>query len=323
MKTIKASYIWAHSDIKHLLVTKIMESYFDINLIWTTPAKCDLLFIGPYRPYRKIKEKLFFPNNKKINQILLNIEKGLFLRNYKPLTIFYSRENERIFDLPEDFKIGTDYNYPKNENYLRVPVWKDFIDWSHLNLIKSPINTLNARRFGDHYNLADLTKPQGSDFMKKKRNFCCFFSYLWEPRKSLIAEIKKQFHIDGFGKAFDYKIKNHNESTFVKKEILTNYFANFCPENTLYPGWYTEKVPDAFLSKSLPITWADQNIKNDFNSKAFINLNDFDDTQLSNLLENIKDDNFLNQFSKEPLLLTEPNLNKEINFVKKILQKCI
>lgn len=323
MKIVKASYIWSHSDYKELLITKIIESYFDIRLVWTIPAKCDLLFVGPYRPYKKIKEKWLTPKNKKIKNIFSDLEKGLFLRKHKPLTIFYSRENERIFDLSEDFKIGTDYNYANNEDYLRIPVWKDFIDWSHLGLSTSPLDTMNAIRFGSHYNLSDLMKPQGTDFLKKNRSICGFFSYLWEPRKSLISKIKKQFPFKGYGKAFDGNIINHNQSSFAKKDILKNYFANFCPENSLYPGWYTEKVPDAFLSKSLPITWSDQNIRNDFNPNSFINLNNYDEYQITSLLEEIKDDHYLLKFCKEPLLLTEPDLNVEISFAKKIINNFI
>ena len=45
-----------------------------------------------------------------------------------------------------------------------------------------------------------------------------------------------------------------------------------CPENGLYPGYYTEKIPEAFYSGCLPITWADENIVADFNSRAFLNL---------------------------------------------------
>ena len=323
MKIIKASYIWSDQDFKHSLISRIIESYFDVQFVWTTPAKCDLLFIGPYRPYKKIKEKFLNSHNKIIKNFLNDLERGLFFRKHKPLTIFHTSENERVFDLPEDFKIGTDYNYSYDESYLRIPVWKDRIDWSHLKLLTATTSNMNAKRFGGYYNLSDLMSPQGSSFLKKNTRICCFFSHLLEPRKSLIKQIKKSFNIDGYGKAFDAKIKNHNSSSFIKKEILKNYFANFCPENSLYPGYYTEKVPDAFISKSLPITWADQNIKNEFNPNAFINLNDFDNIQITNFLEEIKDKDYLLKFTKEPLLLTQPNLDNEINFAYKIVKNFI
>ena len=108
-------------------------------------------------------------------------------------------------------------------------------------------------------------------------------------------------------------------SLFNKKNILKNYAFNLCPENSLYPGYYTEKVPEAFLSKSLPITWADSNIKLDFNNKSLINLLDYSKNNFSEIIELLNDDIFLQRFTKEPLLLTEPNLVDEYKFVKKLL----
>jgi hypothetical protein len=319
MKIVKASYIWGHEDFKYLLIPRIIESFFNIKLVWTTPQKCDLLMVGPYKKYKLIREKFLRPHNNFLKNIISNFDKGLLFRKYQPLSIFYSRENERIFDKHENFKIGTDYNYFEDDNYLRIPIWKDFIDWTYLKIPACSTGVLNARRFGSHYNLLDLTNPQGVDFLKKPRSFCSFFSYLAEPRKSLLFKINRNFIIDGYGKAFNKKIKNHNESNFVKKDVLKNYFANFCPENSLYPGWYTEKVPDAFISKSLPVTWADQNISNDFNIKSFINLNDYNLDQMNDLFNELKNENFLLKFSKEPLLLIEPNLDQEIAFVKRIV----
>ena len=42
------------------------------------------------------------------------------------------------------------------------------------------------------------------------------------------------------------------------------------------------------------------------------------DTEMLGGDNNLKDDNFLRQFTKEPLLLKRPNLEKEIKFVEKI-----
>lgn len=175
MKNVKVSYIYGHEDFKHLLIPKIIASYFNINLIWTTPEKCDLLFVGPYEKYKKIKTKLTNSLNIFFQKLIYEYERKLIFRKIKPITVFYSRENERIFDFHENFKIGTDYNYANYENYFRIPVWKDFIDWTGFNLIKSPNKTLNSIRYGDHYNLEDMIKPQGTNFIKKKNTFVVFF----------------------------------------------------------------------------------------------------------------------------------------------------
>ena len=81
-------------------------------------------------------------------------------------------------------------------------------------------------------------------------------------------------------------------AVILKKDILENYFANFCPENDIYPGWYTEKVIDSYLCHTLPITWADVNINKFFNTNCFINLNLIDPKNYDEIFDNLKDEKF-------------------------------
>ena len=76
---------------------------------------------------------------------------------------------------------------------------------------------------------------------------------------------------------------------------------------------------DSFDSGCLPVTWADQNIGHDFNTRSFINLNNYVIDNFSEICENLKDDLFLNKFTTEPLLLSDPDINLEIKFAKSIL----
>ena len=100
---------------------------------------------------------------------------------------------------------------------------------------------------------------------------------------------------------------------------MQNYAFNLCPENSLFPGYYNERVPNAFLAKTLPITWADQNIDLDLNAKAFINLIDHANNNYDDICNLLKDDNYLLNYSKEPLLLKKPNLDQERVFIQRIL----
>jgi hypothetical protein len=100
---------------------------------------------------------------------------------------------------------------------------------------------------------------------------------------------------------------------------MKNYAFNLCPENSMFPGYYSEKVLDAFIAKCLPVTWADSNIRIDFNQNAFVNLNEYMDHSIKDLFVLLKDDQFLLKYTKEPLLLDKPNLNFENKFVANIL----
>ena len=248
-----------------------------------------------------------------------NLERRVFFRINKPITLFYCRENERSSFEKTDYSIGSDFNYEKNENYLRIPIWKDYCDWSDFGIANSHLKTLNAIRFGEHYSIKAMLEPIGNKPLQEKKNLCCFFSNLNFIRNQYLEMIKKYFKIDGYGSAFDQNILGHNQSNFQKKDIMKNYLINFCPENELYPGWYTEKVPDAFLAGNIALTWADQNIRTDFNKKSFINLNDYKIDELDILFKELKSNDFISKFFKEPLLLDPINIDREIAFCKKIL----
>jgi hypothetical protein len=236
-------------------------------------------------------------------------------RKIKPLRIFYSHEAYPLPDIYYDYSITTHLGI-SNETRLRFPLWKDLIDWSHLG-IKRELNQF-MKRFDNFYNIKELMSPQGDFFMGKKREICLFSSHLNEPRKSMYLSLLKNFKVDGYGPHFNNKIKDHNSSSFSKKEVLKQYAFNLCPENVLCPGFYTEKVPEAFLGKSLPITWGDSNISFDFNEKSFINLLNYSKNNYLEINSLLKDDSFLKKFTTEPLLLKEPNLTEEIKFLKKI-----
>jgi hypothetical protein len=87
----------------------------------------------------------------------------------------------------------------------------------------------------------------------------------------------------------------------------------------MYPGNYTEKILDSFIGKCLPISWADNNINEEFNKKAFINLNNFLNSDMQELFKSLREESFLREYTKEPLLFKKPSLNIEKNFFEKIL----
>jgi hypothetical protein len=320
MKDLKVSYIWGHEDYRELLIPKIIKSHFNFNIIWTTPSNCDLLLIGTYRKFAKILKKIYQKFDFLSGEMFVNFERGLSFRKNKPVTVFYCRENERNTFEKTDFSIGSDFNYEEDENYLRIPTWKDYCDWTDYGLESSTLQSLNSLRYGEHYSITSMLEPMNQGSTNKNTNLCCFFSNLNFTRNQYLTLIKKHFKIDGYGPAFDLNILDHNHSNFSKKNIMKDYLINFCPENELHPGWYTEKVPDAFLGGNIPLTWADQNIRSDFNVKAMINLNDYKINELDNLFEELKSYEFIKGFFKEPLLLNNINIEQEIVFCKKILK---
>ena len=318
MKKLKISTLWC-GDISQSVIMHLIKQISNKNIEFVHPKDCDILFFGPYDSSSLKRRVLDYicRKTKVFYKIFPNIDYYLLNRKSRPLTIYLSHENIFSPDIHYDFSITSQFNL-HDKTHLRFPIWKELIDWSHLAISRPPSKFIC--RFGEFYNIKHLMRPLGNEFLKKKKDICIFSSHLKEPRKSMYYFFSKNFKVDGYGPFFDTNIKNHNSSPFSKKSILAQYAFNLCPENSIYPGYYTEKVPEAFLSNSLPLTWADPNIKIDFNEKCMINLfNHFHDDyhQVSNFL---KDENFLKKFTYEPLLLTEPNLDLEYRFIEKILK---
>lgn len=304
------------------------------KIIITKPRDADLIFVGSSfimdqdHPSVSMHSKLFRHALRKMsykNLIPSNFELDFYLgtlgRRFKPIKIFYTRENLPHNTIDCDYSITNDIA-ADNPNHLRIPNWKDHIDWSENNSVdKLHYSEQIGKRFGSLLKISELMKPQGSDFIFKNRNMSLITSHLREPRRSMYLKFSSHFKVDGYGPFFDKRIKHHNKSNFTKKEIMSDYAFNLCPENTLYPGFYTEKVPESFIAKSLPITWADHNINYDFNEKAFINLINYQFNNYEDIIELLKQDSFLKKFTHEPLLLKSINLEKETIFIEKILKK--
>jgi hypothetical protein len=320
MKKIKISTLWT-TDLKNSLIFKLIENISKKEIEIVPVDKSDILVFGPYDTHSLKRRFMNFTQKKlkSIHNILPNIDLYLFNRKIKPIRIFYSHENFSFPKVKYDFTI-TSHLGINEDKHLRFPLWKDLINWNHLGITR--VANKFVKRFDDFYNIKDMTSPQGNVFLNKERKVCLITSHLDEPRKSMHSSISKNFTIDGYGPYFDKQIKNHNDSKLNKKEILKKYAFNLCPENSLFPGYYTEKVPEAFLSKTLPISWMDNNVTFDFNEKSFINLLNYSKDNYLEIISLLKDENFLKKFTNEPLLLKEPNLENEILFVKKIIN-CI
>ena len=234
-------------------------------------------------------------------------------RKYNPIKIYFSEEGYLDnYNFEENFHITTLMGI-KNKNHLRFPIWKDFIDWSEEGL-KRESSFLNGLRFGKLYSIDKLMKPQGHDFIKKNNKICFFTSHLNYPRDIFYDKLNNLIQVDGYGKNFDKSIKSHNSSNFKKIDILKNYRFNLCPHNILLQDIMTKKIPDSFYAKTIPISWCDKNVKDDFNPNCFINLNDYMNDDFGELVERINSEESIKKFGDEPLILKRPNLEKEFSF---------
>lgn len=178
--------------------------------------------------------------------------------NYDCVRIRYSGEQQSPdFDLV-DYEIGFDDIF-FGDRYIRVPQFM-INDYGPNSYVNQFINLLEPK---------ELTT---SDI--KDRKFCSFLSSNHSQlanRNELVNFISKYKKVCSGGKI------NNNIGYIVqnKLEFIKNYKFNISAENSIYKGYTTEKIYEAFLANTIPIYFGNSEIHKDFNPKSFIDLNHF------------------------------------------------
>lgn len=309
LKKIKISDFGLYKNYRSSFLPKLIFSLgFDID--WVQPNQCDLLILGPF--LSSVKKYRWLPRS-----VRKNFDLPLWGRRSAPVTLFHTAENARQDSVQADYSIGYDLGV-ESENYLRFPYWMEMLDWSSQGLVGN-----SNHRFGGLLSIDELMKPIGENVMRRNNKAAFFTSHLRQPRKSVFDAVSKFLEVDGYGPYFNQSILDHNTSGLFKRNILLNYRFNLCPENGCFPGYYTEKIPEAFAAGCIPLTWADSNIRVDFNPLAFINLFDAAGDNYQVLGNLLNDSHYLQRLISEPLLLSKPDIQVIKIFLRKILEEAI
>ena len=131
---------------------------------------------------------------------------------------------------------------------------------------------------------------------------------------ALSAEIGK---VDVYGNISGVPLKQS------KYTVLPNYRFNLCFENSMFPGYYTEKPVQAWQGGCVPLYFADRFASLDFNPAAIVNRADF--PTLSNFVEHVRKINgsrdAITEIVSQPLVLQEPSLDKIFSFLRETYAK--
>jgi hypothetical protein len=313
MKKIRITSKGAPSDYRHSLVPLIIAN-LGYQIDWVDSGSADLEIIGPFVS-RQAKKMRWVP--KPLRKMLLPITDAASVRiasrQYSPLRLFQTGENLRHDHVIADYAISHDLGV-MSDRHFRFPYWMEMVDWSHEGLH----GNCNPR-FGALLKFEQLEKPLGGQFLERERRAILLSSHLREPRASCMQALQRSVAVDGFGPHFDKNIKDHHHSSFLKKDLLSTYAFNLCPENGLYPGYVTEKIPEAFAAGCLPITWVDESISVDFNPAAMINVKPMMQDDFSGLADILSSEKRLAGFMGQRLLLRRPSIEPFRQFIARVL----
>jgi len=313
MKKIRITSQGIPSDYRSSLVPLIIAN-LGYQIEWVDSGSADLEIIGPFVSPRA-KKMRWVP--KPLRKMMLPIAEAASIamasRKYCPLRLFQTGENLRHDHFSADYAISHDLGV-MSDRHFRFPYWMEMVDWSHEGLIGN-----RNPRFGALLKLDQLEKPLGRQFLERDRKAILLSSHLRAPRAICMQALQRSIAVDGFGPYFDGNIKDHHHSGFLKKDLLASYAFNLCPENGLYPGYITEKIPEAFAAGCLPITWVDESISVDFNPAAMINLKPMMQDDFSGLADILSCEEKLSGFMDQRLLLRRPSIDSFRQFIAQIL----
>jgi hypothetical protein len=88
-----------------------------------------------------------------------------------------------------------------------------------------------------------------------------------------------------------------------KVTFLQTYKFDVTFENESYPGYTTEKLPEAFAGNTVPIYWGNPRIGQDYNTGAFVNCHDFRslDQVVECIIELDRNDDLYRKFLRAPI----------------------
>lgn len=212
--------------------------------------------------------------------------------------IFYSEENISPIFNDCDYAIAHDY-ISYEDRYLRLP-----LDSQHIR-----------PEIQNRQNLSD-------DLAKRK--FCNFiYSNPNSGEGSLVRidfckKLAKYKHVDCPG-----KILNNMKSDIIERydndwwqgkiDFIKNYKFTIAFENSRSEGYTTEKILHPFFANSIPIYWGNPVVTREFNPKAFINCNDYEN--FDQVIERIKELDNNDELYME--MLRQPPMQPDYTFDKK------
>jgi len=232
--------------------------------------------------------------------IKIHFQNGFTFESFKK-EVFDINGISGLYDFEEsddpDFIIFGPYgnDIPPKGSYTRIGYFCENIkpdlsicEWAFGIPREEEINDRRYKRIQWHgIDPQILVKPpdyNAEEIYNNKKKFCNFlYSHNVPYRDEFFKQLSKYKKVDAPGRSMNnmagidelYK----GDIWERKRQFLSPYKFTIAFENYVYPGYQTEKLYDAMQANSLPIYCGDPKIDELFNTKAFINIPDYINTE--------------------------------------------
>ena len=255
-----------------------------------------------------------------------------------------------FFILPSRKKIFLNYQRERFFNYSKSTLTKNNNFAILTNNLKSK-NILNFPYFfHTHFDrFQEFINIKKEHKYRKKKKFCAFVvsNFMHFDRITFYKKLSKYKKVDSFGPIFNnasipeelikkYKSNstNHQEKrctynfNLVNQELFRDYKFVICFENSYADDYITEKLPNVMMANSIGIYRGAKNISEFFNTKSFINYDDYGNynKMIEKIIELDKDDNKYQAMLNEPffpnnqLPIRVKNAKQDLeNFLEKVI----
>ena len=229
-------------------------------------------------------------------------------------TLSYIGENIRPSYIGYSHSLSFDYDTYGGRN-VRLPLWYSRLAWDGFTEKPRRVGS-NNHGYEPLIQIKPLLQPRKLD-MTKKDKFCALIAGNPEGlRINLYNSISQYKQVDGYGNMFGRALRQS------KFDLLSEYKFCLCPENSIYDGYVTEKLIDAYAGGTVPIYSGDVSVVDEFNDGAYINYQ-FVRSMDALVRKVMRTDQALEMYKatyEQPLLTKEPKLNDAIQFVRSIVK---
>jgi hypothetical protein len=229
-------------------------------------------------------------------------------------TLSFIGENIRPSFVNYNYSLSFDYDTYGGRNF-RLPLWYARLAWPGFEQ-KPRRDNLHNHGYEQLIPIKMLTQGRKLD-IKAKDKFCALIANNPEGlRINLYNSISEYKQVDGYGNMFSNPLRKS------KFAILPEYKFCLCPENSVYDGYVTEKLVDAYAGLTVPIYSGTMSVDCDFNEFAFLNYMNTKNMEVF-VRKIMRTDQALELYQtiyEQPLLLEEPSLDGAIAFVRSIVK---
>jgi hypothetical protein len=228
------------------------------------------------------------------------------------IKIFFTGENERPPEGRWDAYLSFDSHSFGGRN-VYLPLW-----WITSSDILTP--TISPY-LGREIRLDDLLQPREVNFNSRKKFCVAFIGKAYPFRMHSLTALSKVSEVDVFGGVARNTRKTSAKEKF---EISQDYKFVYAFENDLYPGYVTEKAPEAWATGAVPLYWG-MDPHGYLNPKAMINCADFSslETFVDHVQEVSKSKDLWESYASSPFLQKRPNLDEVKSLLKRVLKPLV